>query len=87
MRVWIRGQYWHLFFRRLRGQAIGWCIPYSRESRRRLLIHDQLSPKETLRILIHEMLHACDPTKDESWVDESSRDMAEILWDLGYRRE
>jgi len=39
-----------------------------------------------LDTLIHEMLHACGPFADESWVAQTAEDIAKALWQLGYRK-
>ena len=44
------------------------------------------SPREYLESVIHECLHCCLWDLDESAVDETARDIAELLWKMGYRR-
>ena len=39
-----------------------------------------------LETFLHEMLHASDWTKDESWVEDVAYDISKALWRLGYRR-
>ena len=41
---------------------------------------------KTLRVLIHESMHACNWAKREDTVDVCSRDIARFLWRLGYRK-
>ena len=41
---------------------------------------------EELRVLLHEGTHAALWDLDEEAVDETSRDLAEMLWKLGYRK-
>jgi len=41
---------------------------------------------KTLRILIHEAMHACNWDKHENTVDVCSRDITRFLWRLGYRK-
>ena len=45
-----------------------------------------LKGERHLEVSLHEMIHACDPTKDEYAVTEMARDMQRVLWRLGYRR-
>lgn len=45
-----------------------------------------LSGERHLEVCLHEMLHACDDTKDEAAITEMARDMARAMWRLGYRR-
>lgn len=39
-----------------------------------------LEEYDELRIIIHELLHASDYYKDEMWVDNVSRDIADVLY-------
>lgn len=39
-----------------------------------------------LDTLIHEAMHAARPEIDEEAVATASRDIARLLWNLGYRR-
>ena len=41
--------------------------------------------KQTLELLIHESLHACNWHASEEKVIMTSRDIARFLWRLGYR--
>lgn len=43
-------------------------------------------PYALLKILLHELLHASDFTKDERWVDKTANDMARTLIKFGYTR-
>jgi hypothetical protein len=47
-------------------------------------IHPSLSGEKMLETLIHEMLHAAFPDIAEESVEESAKDLASVLWDLGY---
>ena len=42
--------------------------------------------REDLEVQIHETLHGCTEL-DEAAVTETARDIAELLWRLGWRRE
>jgi hypothetical protein len=44
------------------------------------------SEEELLDTLLHELVHCCRPELDETAVTEMSREMARVLWALGYRR-
>lgn len=52
----------------------------------KILISKDAKGKTELRNILHECTHAGDFTKDESWVDQFSKDLTDILWKLGYRR-
>ena len=63
-------------------RALGSCDP-PEDKRKAILIDSSLRGQKRLEILIHEMLHACDWHKDESWIEEVSHDIARVLWRLG----
>lgn len=87
MTITLLGIEWELRFTRLRGRNDGYCHPpHNDDANRRILIHDRLKPKRELEVTIHEMLHAIDWHKDEAWVKQSGKDIAEAMWRLGYRR-
>jgi hypothetical protein len=47
----------------------------------------KLPPKEELSTTQHELLHAAAyDLLSEEWVDQTSQDIGEILWKLGYRK-
>jgi len=48
-------------------------------------VDSNLTGARRMEILIHEMLHACDWHKDESWVETAAQDISRVLWRLGYR--
>jgi len=50
-----------------------------------LRVRDGLHERTTLRVLIHEMLHAADWEASETWVDKTSRTIAHALWRLRWR--
>lgn len=60
----------------------------SRRTHHEKLIHidARATGKDELGTYIHESLHCGDWYKDEAWVDQLSRDMADFLWRLGYRK-
>lgn len=85
MRILLRGKSWKLSFAPLK-QLDGFCDdPTTR--RKRIQVSSALTEPRTLEVLIHEMLHACSWDTAEEAVDESARDIAAVLWKLGYRRQ
>lgn len=51
-----------------------------------MLIHSQLTGRKRLEIELHEGLHASlGPTISEESVTQAGRDLAKILWSLGYK--
>lgn len=49
-------------------------------------IDDQLKPRKELEIVIHEMLHCVFWDLDEKVIATVSRDMAKVLWHVGFRK-
>ena len=47
---------------------------------------DKLSPKDLLRVLLDEGIHACNSKINNDIVDQYARSLAGFLWRCGYRR-
>jgi len=61
----------------------------NRSRKKKIIVSDKLeqdNPKELLRVLIDEAMHALDSTIDNDVVDEKARDLTDFLWKCGYRR-
>ncbi len=83
MIVSILGKRWRLRFVPLK-TARGDCSAPS-DTNKEIRIHSTLTGEERLEILIHEFRHAADWGRDEDFVAREPRDMARMLWRLGYR--
>lgn len=87
----LAGKKWLIRFTRLRGTAIGWTFLADEKSpdvNERILIDEGTYKKRNraaLELLIHEAYHALNPAYDESVVEQHSRDLARLLWGLGWR--
>lgn len=84
----IGGLRWLWRYTRLRGSAAGWAyLPDSKNPtlQRRILIDERLAGRTRCETEIHEALHACFPQMSEESITEAARDVARILWTLGYR--
>lgn len=84
----ISGAKWLWRFTRLRGQAAGWAyLPDSKNPKltRKILIDERLTGRPLLETCVHEALHACFPQMSEESITEAAKDVARILWTLGYR--
>jgi len=57
------------------------------ETNKGIRICSKLKGEKQLEIILHECLHASDWHKDEEFIIEQSRDLARILWRLGYRKK
>jgi hypothetical protein len=86
MHVTIRGKRWNLVFEKVAGKNIGFC-EHPDKKNKRIVIHDKLCEKETLRVIAHEIMHAAYWDLDEEAIDTATTDLARILWKLGYRRQ
>lgn len=84
----IHGVKWLLRFTRLRGNAAGWAyLPDAKNPRmpRKILIDERLERRARLETIVHELLHVSFPTVSEGHITEAGRDIARVLWSLGYR--
>jgi len=52
---------------------------------KRIFLRAGLREKRTLETTIHEFTHAADWSKDEEWVTQFGRDLAHVLYALGWR--
>ena len=50
-------------------------------------IRPGLTRRREMEVLIHELLHAADWTKDESWVHETGEDITAFLSQMGFLDE
>jgi hypothetical protein len=63
----------------------GSCDPPKNKSKA-IHVRRGLKDERHMEVCLHEMLHACDYTKDEEAIEEMARDIARAMWRLGYRR-
>ncbi len=76
-------------YARLRGRAAGWSITPDEKRpdlERKVLIDSRLRCRARLETEIHEAIHQLFPDLAEETVSGAGRDLARILWSLGYRR-
>lgn len=77
-RVTINGKRWNLRRVPYLGNKRGDCdSPDTPHKEIRIL--SGLKGQELLEVLLHELLHAADWTKDESFVENVARDMAKVV--------
>ena len=84
MRISLLGKVWRLRFARLkliRGDCDSPDTP-----NKEIRVHSGLKGEELLEVILHECRHAADWTKDETYIEREARDLARVLWRLGYRR-
>lgn len=86
--VTILDKRWELVFvpaRELPSNSDGECDAPSKTAKQ-IRIYDKLNDERTLTILIHEMLHAADWHKDESWVEKVAEQIARAATRIGFKR-
>jgi len=54
---------------------------------RTMFIHDNKGPRVVLDTFIHEALHASEPGMTERRVARIAKNVRNLLWKVGYRRE
>jgi hypothetical protein len=75
---------WLWRYSALRGSADGW----TEYEKKKVLIHRGLRGRKRLQIELHEGIHmTLGHTISEEAVTESAKDLAKILWALGYRMQ
>lgn len=84
MRIKLLNRYWNLI-RVFMPSKHGLCDPPDMPGKK-IRLCTKLRRKRELEFLIHEMLHACDFSKDEAWVTGTAHDISAVLWKLGYRK-
>lgn len=72
------------FTNRIGSKFLGHCDPPGIEPRK-IKIRKSLKGRERLDTIIHELLHAAQWDLSEDAVEETATDIANALWQLGYR--
>jgi hypothetical protein len=85
MRIKILGKYWNLKRGHPGPQNNGLC-DHPDTQNKTITVQKSLKDKDELRIILHELFHAMNWAASEEYVDETSTDVANILWKLGYRK-
>lgn len=85
--VELNGVKWKLLFtNRMYHKDDGACAdPTNVLKDRKIRVRKSLEGKRKLIVLLHELLHAADWSKDESWVEKIAEDIGQIVWDSGFR--
>lgn len=87
----LAGKVWPVKFTRLRGNAVGWTYYADTQhpgTQEKILLDERayLKGRSGLELLIHELLHALNPSFSEEAVTEQAADIARVLWALRWRR-
>ena len=84
--VKLMGRMWRLKFVSNLVDCWGSCDDPAKTGRT-IRISREAKGRKELEILIHEMQHACNWIQSsEEFITQSSKDIANVLWRLGYRR-
>ena len=86
MRIKVCRKYWDLLFTDLDEETRGECDSPDTHQKQ-IRICKTIKEEEELEVLLHELLHAADWSKDEEWVEDASCDIARILWKLGWKKK
>jgi len=85
MRIKIGGKYWNLVFTELDEETGGECDSPDTNGKE-IRIATDIKNQDELEVIIHELLHAADWSKDEEWVEVIADDIARTLWKLGWKK-
>ena len=85
MRIKVGNKYWNLIFTELDEETGGECDSPDTHGKE-IRIATDIKNQDELEIIIHELLHAADWSKDEEWVEAIAYDIARILWKLGWKK-
>ena len=85
MHVVVMGHRWELKFTHLKKNRGECDSPAIKD--KQIRIDAGLEGETKLEVIVHELLHAGGWHRDEEYVDAEARDIARILWRLGYRDE
>ena len=85
MRIRVGNKYWNLVFIELDENTGGECDSPDTKGKE-IRISTDLQREEELEVVIHELLHASDWSKDEEWVEEIAQDISNVLMRLGWKK-
>ena len=75
---------WLIRFTTLKGAAYGYT--FSQKAKHpRIILDARMRGRKKLEVIVHELLHALNPTQSEEHVEQQGKDIARVLWALGYR--
>lgn len=86
MRVKILGQYWTIRWVPALGRGDERLDGDACHETKQLRISHGNSEEDELETIIHEFMHAADPSRREWWVSQASHDLRILLTKLGYKK-
>lgn len=63
------------------------CCSHPADDNPEILVWDRLKGKKLIEIIIHEMMHGAFPQVAESVIKKNSREMANVIWEKGFRQK
>lgn len=84
MKITIRDEEWSLRF--VTGEELRDCLGDCDKHNKTIRVLKTLRGRELLRVVAHELLHACGWHLSEAFVDATSTDMAAALASVGFRQ-
>lgn len=85
MKLKMRGKVWGFHRRRLRGKYDGLCDPPDKPGKS-ITVDVRLRGEEELEVIVHELTHAAHWDMTEEAVESFARDVARVLWRMGYKK-
>lgn len=86
MKVTLMGKVWNFVRAPLPKTLDGLCDPPDKPGKK-IKIRRSLRGERELEVIIHELRHAADWHRDEAAITQEAKDIARVLWRLGYRRQ
>jgi len=80
--VKLQGEVWQILYTRHKKGIWGQTFPY----KKLIEISNRAKDRLELDTLIHEMIHVTCPWLDEYHVEQMATEIANILWEMGYRK-
>ena len=85
MHITVRKKRWNLVFKNLtKADHWGFCEDPGKPGKK-IVIDSSISGQKRIEILVHELTHSANWDFAEEAVQETAKDIARILWKLGYR--
>ena len=86
MLVYVNGKRWDMVFAPC-VDCDGSCdAPTDKNKQIKIAPRLRKDQRRLMEVVVHELIHASDWSKDETWVEPVAEDIARVLWKLGYRR-
>jgi hypothetical protein len=85
MKITLMGKVWNFVRAPLPKNIDGLCDPPDKAGKK-IKVRRSLRGERELEVIIHELRHAADWHRDEAAVTQEAKEIARVLWRLGYRK-